>query len=107
MKVLKLKIANQLWKFKVISSKTYDLKFEDDGSAATIDLTDRVVIFNKNHMSIREIRHELWHLFFSLTHVNSAELNPLQTEEVSAELFAARGAEILILANKIFHQLKG
>ena len=98
MRVKKIKIRDETWTFKLVSEKTLNKHFEEDWAAAFVDTAAKKVLLAKEHIDLNVIRHELWHIFFSHTYTNSAILTPEQVEEVSADLFAAKGKEIWDLA---------
>jgi hypothetical protein len=92
------------WSAYLITDEDHVIAEED--SAAETDFHKREIYFRRGDLSLADVRHELYHVFFGYTFTRSATLSPGQMEEVAAELFAERGERISQLAVEIFEQLK-
>lgn len=84
---------------------------EDDNCPAFVETASNEVYFSDNYeLNLTNILHEVWHIGMNSLYLESADLSQGQTEEVSAELFAHQGENLLILSKKllkVLHKLKG
>ena len=78
----------------------------DEGSEAETDSELKEMYFRKSELKLSTVRHEVFHLFFGYTFTASANLDNVQVEEVTAELFAYQGKKIDKLADEIYTELR-
>lgn len=78
-------IKGQDWNIKFLSRKRYNKKIGEGSDAITL-LVKKTIVFNSEAINPGIIRHELLHALMEETHMESAELNPLQIEEVCASI---------------------
>ena len=99
----KIDINGDTWNIYKIS-ETDTVTFENEDSAAEIDTENKEIHFKTT--TLKDIKHECWHLFKHYTFTHSANLDALQEEEVSAELFAHKSEKIDEIAKIIYEKLK-
>jgi len=104
MNFVKFVVNEEQWIAYVISDADHVIAAED--SAAETDFHKREIYFRRGDLSLADVRHELFHVFFGYTFTRTAELTPNQMEEVAAELFSERSDRIITLSNELFAQLK-
>lgn len=84
---------------------------EDDNCPAFVETSSNEVYFSDNYeLNLPNVLHEMWHIGMTSLYVESADLSQGQTEEVSAELFAHQGEQLLTISKrllKILLKLKG
>jgi len=104
MNFVKFTVYEEVWCAYVVSDVDHVIAAED--SAAETDFHKREVYFRRGDLSITDVLHEMWHIFFGYTFTRTANLTPDQMEEVAAEMFAERSSRIIALSNELFEQLK-
>jgi hypothetical protein len=103
MKYISRVIYDDTW-FIYLSEEKDDVVI-DEGSEAETDFELKEIYFRKSELKLSTVRHEIWHLFYGYTFTNTADLDSLQMEEVTAELFAYQGKKIDKLADEIYNEL--
>jgi hypothetical protein len=105
---MRLKVSNKYWKIKLFTPEEFADKLGSSGenAAALTDLDKRTVYFITTELTEGHVRHELFHVYFSLSFVNSANLDMNQTEEVAAEIMAMYGEEYIANSRKVFAWLQ-
>ena len=101
---MKLKIADNYWKVKLLTRKEFDNKFEN-GCALT-DIENKTIYFVRDNINKNTVFHETFHVFFSLALVASSELTMDQTEEVAAEVMGKYAEDYIRISRKMFNMLK-
>jgi hypothetical protein len=104
MKYISRVIYDDTW-FIYLSEEKDDVVI-DEGSEAETDFELKEIYFRKSELKLSTVRHEIWHMFYSYTFTNTADLDSLQMEEVTAELFAYQGKKIDKLADEIYTELR-
>lgn len=83
-KVFKVKIKGDTFNVYLVPEDDNDIV--DDGSLAETVFQDKEIYFKE--ASLRIVRHEILHVFISYTYTDTAELTPLQQEEMFCELMS-------------------
>ena len=104
MNFIKFTVNEEQWVAYVVSDADHVIAAED--SAAETDFHKREVYFRRGDLSLTDVKHELFHVFFGYTFTRTAGLTPDQMEEVAAELFAERSDRIIALSTELFEQLR-
>lgn len=103
MKYFQRTIYDDTWTFYL--SEEGDNVVISEGSEAETDFELKELYFRKSDLKESTVRHEIWHLFYSYTFTNTADLNSLQMEEVTAELFSYQGKKIDKLSEEVYSEL--
>jgi hypothetical protein len=87
-----------------------DAEFErtHEGSQHTEAITlwhTKRVDYKASKLSIENVRHEVAHMYMYCSLSETAELTPLQVEEIMAETFGYFGPEMLKVADLIYKKL--
>lgn len=96
-------IYDDPWNFYLVSEG--DNTIADENSEAETDIEKREVYFRRSGVTLLTVRHEMFHLVFSYSFSDTANLDSLQTEEMCAEMFAYQGQKILKLSDEVYLQL--
>lgn len=104
-KSIKYSINDDTWVFSVLSKEQYR-KIHSKGTYGMVTLGKYKVDFREDKFDNNAICHELWHIHNYYLYLESADITASQLEEISAELFADRGAKILKQARDIYAKLK-
>ena len=89
----------------VFEDDHYVNKFGSDSQAFVVP-ADRRGYFNADDLSLSTVKHELWHIYIAELPIGSARLSKSQFEELTADLFADQGDNIVRQARKLFKSLK-
>ena len=100
-----IKIMDFKWKVILLDEEEYIEKHGDDAAAHTSE-EYREIVFNEEELNLINVKHEVWHAYRYSMGTHAAGLTANQEEEISAELFAARGDQMTRLARKIHKDLK-
>lgn len=104
---MKIKVAGVFWTVRLLSaeefSKVHGEKFKD--AAAITDTGKKIVDFRREDLNDIHVRHELFHMYFDSLLLDSADLNTLQVEEVTASLLGKYGEEYIKISRKIYRWL--
>lgn len=106
-KSIVLPIKGREWKFVLMTDRAFDKLYNnnenaaDNENAAMTRPTLYEVHFRRGDWDLITIRHELGHVFFSMSLTNSSSLDPAQTEETFCEVIAHHGSEIILLSDRI------
>ena len=93
-------IKDKQWTFSLLTDKKYEKMHGDDSDGITY--TDqRHVYFRKTGLNIRIVLHELFHTYVSMSLTESMEVDRVGQEELSCEIFAEHGLDMLNLALEI------
>lgn len=103
MKYFQRTIYEDIW--TIYLSEEGDNVVIDEGSEAETDNELKEVYFRKNDLKLTTVRHEMFHLFFSYTFTNTAQLDNIQMEEIAAELFTYQGKKIDKLSEEVYSEL--
>lgn len=103
-------IKGRDWKFTLVADKRFDKLHNKDGDIEATAITLPTVYevhFRKSDWDIITIRHELLHVLFNMGLSSSADLSPLQVEEVCAEIVANHCSEIVLWSDRIAEKFLG
>jgi hypothetical protein len=101
-KYFKIKIKGDDWNiYKIDYEDNYTL---DDDSLAETTFENKEIHFKDT--SLRIVRHELLHVFISYTYTDTANLTPLQQEEMFCEMLGYELDNFISITNIIFNKLK-
>lgn len=97
-----LPIKGKDWKIEFLTQKEFDKKNPNSESCAALTfISTKNIQFIKSHLNMVTIYHELFHALLGECSVSSADLQPLQVEEVCCELVGEHLEDLLILGKKI------
>lgn len=96
-------INGDTWNIYKISEND-NVTLDGPESEAEIDFNNLEIHFKRTNY--KSVKHECWHLFKHYTYTNSANLEAVQEEEVSAELFAHLSEKMEMVAKEIYAKLK-
>lgn len=96
-------VWNDRWNVYQVSESD-DVLLEDT-SKAEIDLENKEIHFKST--KLKDIKHELFHLYVDYTMTSSAQLEGWQVEELCCEIYSNKGDEIGELAKEVFEKIKG
>lgn len=101
--VADIKVKGRLWKFILMTDRAFDKLHNANGgqNAAMTISTKYEVHFPKSCWDIVNIRHELGHVFYTMSSVNSSDLTPLQVEETMCSIFGSHGPEMMLIADRV------
>lgn len=102
-------IKGRTWTFALIADKRFDKLYNSEGSnavAMTLSAT-YTVHFRKSDWDAVAIKHELLHVLFNMSLTGSADLTPLDVEEVCAEIVGHHSEEIILWASRITERFLG
>lgn len=108
----KLKIHDDFWEFYLITdseAEELDMKLNDSNDgfrALTIVNSDRCIFFVEGSTSKNVITHELFHLYVSYLHLDSADVDLDTFEEIIAEFLEANLDKFIRIRNKIYNKLQ-
>jgi hypothetical protein len=97
---IRLSIKGLEWGFHLQNDRAYK-KTHGDDSAGIIYPDDKEVYFNKSHLSLNYVIHELLHVYYASCLTNSSNLEPDQVEDNCAEILGEHYFEIGMNAQKI------
>ena len=113
-KRITLNIKGRNWTFILMSDKAFDKihnssENEDENNNAGMTLPPSYEIhFRKSNWCIKDIRHEMGHMLYSMSLVNSANHKPDQVEETFCEIIAEHASEIIfwsdLVADRFFQE---
>lgn len=109
-----LDIKGRNWSFVLLTDKSFDKLHNsnedpDDNENVAMTIPSAFEVhFKKSNWNLKDIRHELGHLLYSMSLVNSANHKPDQVEETMCEIIAEHSAEIIhwsdLIANRFFQE---
>lgn len=103
-------LETQIRGFTFVHCLLNDQEFErthkesEHTEAITLWHTKRVD-YKASKLSIQNVRHEILHCYFFATLSETADLSPLQVEEILAETFGHFGPEMIKMADLIYKKL--
>jgi hypothetical protein len=100
-KVLLFKVMGKKWTLKAMSKRDYREKYGKDSVAIT-DVNKRIIALSPKGTDLETILHEVWHAYQGEICIHSADLDEDSVEEIQAELFSKRGAEMQKLGAKLY-----
>ena len=92
------------WTFKLFTDRAFNKLHNPTGeenNAAMTLLNIREVHFSKSDWCLVDLRHELVHVFYAMTHTSSSDHDPLQVEETIAEIIGQNYSEIGVISDKV------
>lgn len=107
LKTFLFKVRGREWKVFVYTVEEYR-KIEDVGDSHALTDTDlREFYFQTKWLDLPTIRHEVVHAFVKECHVESANLQGAQMEELLADFFAYSLEEFVTASEKLWCRLSG
>lgn len=91
---MRVSLLHQVWKVYVLEEEKFIRRFGENIEGVTI-LEDKKVYLNMALYNEETISHELFHCYMYAMCVNAACLTKAQLEEVSAEIMARYGRQLL------------
>jgi len=91
------------WGFYLIDAN--DNTIADENAEAETDTESKEVYFRPEGVRMSTVKHEIFHVFFSYTLTNTANLDSLQTEEVCAEMYSYRDKQMAALSEEVLAEL--
>lgn len=109
MATIVLPIKGRDWTFSLIPDKRFDKLYNSDGgSAVAMTVSNTYTVhFRKSDWDTVAIKHELLHVLFNMSLTGSADLTPLDVEEVCAEIVGHHAEEILLWTSRITERFLG
>jgi hypothetical protein len=105
---MRTKIHGHFWKFEVLEDDEFSKRFEEDKDEFTYAITlkdRREVYFRQSTLNIEVMRHEVFHVYASLTFTDSADVSRSADEEIYAEMFGVQGELMVKLSKRILKKL--
>lgn len=105
---ISLEIKGRSWTFVLVGDKSFDKQHnEDGGERPAVTMPNQYLVhFRKSDWCITDIIHELGHVLFSMSDVESANLTPDQVEEMMCQIIAKNYFDIgrwaSLIAEKFF-----
>jgi hypothetical protein len=106
-KKITLNIKGRNWTFVLMADKAFDklhnsneLEEHNNNVAMTVPATYEVH-FRKSSWCLKDIRHEIGHMLYSMSLVNSANHKPDQVEETFCEIIGEHCSEIIFWSDLI------
>lgn len=82
-----------------------DHTIADEGHAAVTDHEQKEIICRRAEISLKVIKHEIWHAYFGYCYLDDTNIDVTNTEEVSAGLYADRDETMRAKALEIYNRL--
>jgi len=104
MRSITLNVKGTDWTFRLLGDKAFTKKHKSEEGEVTEAITileSKVVEFNKIYLKPTVVIHELTHVFFGSSLVETASLDKNQVEEVMCEINAHHIMDIVAMTNKI------
>lgn len=95
-----IKIKGAVWKVYFLTPTAYLKKFKDEGPAHVAG-ESRSFYFVKNEINLGIVRHELLHAIIYESHIESAELEAKQIEELCCSVIQYNWHDIAEMAEEI------
>ncbi len=102
--MIKVNILGHSWKVYLHTEDDF-CRMYGDHDAAFVLPQEREVHFNEGDLTLRVVKHELTHCYFTLLCVEAAQLSLDQQEEVFCEMMAEHGDKLLRLARHLYKEL--
>ena len=102
---MRLKIGDVHWKIRLLSPEKF-CKIHDDNNEAVTDPNIKTMDFRTDCINITNVRHELFHAYFTLTLTGDTNMDKDNVEEVSAALIGKYGQDLINNSVKILTWLE-
>lgn len=97
-------INEDAWNFYITDNE--DTVISEEDAAADTDFEAKEVFIREGELSLGNIKHELWHIFFGYCYLSdTTEISLNDMEEISAALFCDKGERIIERAKEILKLL--
>jgi hypothetical protein len=102
-----LNIKGRDWTFRLMTDRNFDKLHnsnenpEDNNNAAMTMPASYEIHFRKSDWCLKDIRHEIGHLLYSTSLVNSAKMQPDQVEETFCEIIGEHCSEIILWSDLV------
>jgi hypothetical protein len=96
-------IYDDKWTFYIVDDD--DDVIADEGNEAETDFDKREIYFRKEGVKLVTVKHELFHLFFSYTFTDTANLEQIQVEEIACEIYSHQSEKIDALSKEVYEEL--
>lgn len=103
-RAFRLKINDDWWEFFLITEE--EANELDDGFRAMTNTETKCMFFVERSTTKNIVTHELFHLYVSYFHLDSADVNIETFEEIVAEFLEANLDKFIKIRNKIFNRLQ-
>jgi hypothetical protein len=105
-RAFRLKINDDRWEFYLITEEEADELDEDTGFKAMTQTEEKCMFFVEGSTTKNIITHELFHLYVSYFHLDSANINLEMFEEIVAEFLEMNLEKFIRVRNKIYNKFK-
>lgn len=105
-KELVLNVKGRDWTFSMLNDSTFNKHHNDDGGcrpAVTMPGTFEVH-FRRSDWTVKDVRHELGHVFFTMSDTQSSDLTADQVEEQMCTIIGDYYADIGFYADRIIEK---
>lgn len=92
------------WNIYLIDDDDHHISDED--ASAETDFDNKEMFFRRSALTLKIVRHEIWHLYFGYCYLSDANLDAEQMEEVSAALFEDKGERMFAVSKLIYDKLQ-
>lgn len=83
-----------------------DNVISDEDSAAETHFSNKEIFFRAGDLSLRNVKHELWHVHFGYCYLSdTTDITLEDMEEISAAMFSDKGEKIINKAKEIHEKL--
>jgi hypothetical protein len=107
---ISLDIKGRTWTFILMADKKFDKLHNPDIESINVAMTVPSIYeihFRKSNWDLITIRHEIFHVLYSMGLSGSAELTPAQVEEMAAEIVGHHGPEICLWTDRVAERFLG
>lgn len=107
---ISLDIKGRTWTFILMADKKFDKLHNPDSESINVAMTVPSIYeihFRKSNWDLITIRHEIFHVLYSMGLSGSAELTPAQVEEMAAEIVGHHGPEICLWTDRVAERFLG
>lgn len=106
---MKLKVGDTNWKVRLLTPEQFiDIHGEENKeTAAMTDTGTHIIDFRNDCIDIINVRHELFHAYFSLSLVSDSHLDKDATEELSANIIGKYGEQLVNNSKKVYKYIVG
>lgn len=104
MKYRRIKINEDYWNYRVLSTEKYTELYGPD-SAAITDMETKTIDIAENGLNLDTIIHEIFHAYKNYLCIDSAEMTNDAIEEIYASFFAKNSFKILEKASIMYEKL--
>lgn len=105
MKFLRYTINDDVWNVYLTDEDDHVIYEGGENSEAEMAFDKREIYFRINTFTLEIVLHEIWHANIGYCFLSSTHISHEDMEEISADMFAARGEHILKQGNELYKRL--